>query len=453
MAFVHHTVNANDYSPEDSAGIVLGIAKYHRDHNGWNDIGYNFLVDRYGQIFEGRGGGIDQPVIGAQAEGWNRLSTGVANLGTFSDVPQTPEAIDAIARLLGWKMTLHGIPCEGTVVLTSGGGARNRYSYGTRSRCSASAATATAARPSARATRCTPSCRTSATRSSAHAGALPAALRITCVPQDTQVAYGQDATSPASPTNSDGIARRRRSASVCRRSARADRGRRSPHDHRRRRLVERRATVGSERAVFARRSPALRRRRSSSRSSRVLQARAQARRVQAGGLVAISGSARPAGSINVLVERKGRSGRWSRVGTVRARVRRQRFRTNIRLRNAGPLSAHAVDRQHRRARALRPRRPQRAGRPAAQRRHGGLAPYSPVGWRTTKPSVERSAGCQRVPARLLAARVEAHPGHGHERVVGVRVDRDPLRPARRRRRSRASWSRRVWSSRPAPCSA
>src|SRR5260370_9379632 len=70
--------------------------------------------------------------MGAQAGGWNRLSTGVANIGTFSAVTQTPEAIDAIARLLGWKMTLHGIPCEGTVVLTSGGGPPNRYAYRTQ---------------------------------------------------------------------------------------------------------------------------------------------------------------------------------------------------------------------------------------------------------------------------------------------------------------------------------
>src|SRR4029079_18192461 len=84
LAFVHHTVTANDYAPEDSAGIVLGIAKYHRDTNGWNDIGYNFLVDKYGQIFEGRAGGVDAAVVGAQAQGWNSHSTGIANLGTFS---------------------------------------------------------------------------------------------------------------------------------------------------------------------------------------------------------------------------------------------------------------------------------------------------------------------------------------------------------------------------------
>ena len=90
IAFVHHTVNANDYGPEDSAAIVLGIARYHRDHNGWNDVGYNFLVDQYGQIFEGRAGGMDLPIVGAQAQGFNSVSTGIALIGTFTSVPARP---------------------------------------------------------------------------------------------------------------------------------------------------------------------------------------------------------------------------------------------------------------------------------------------------------------------------------------------------------------------------
>jgi hypothetical protein len=131
LAFVHHTVNANDYGPEDSAGIVLGIARFHRDGNGWNDIGYNFLVDKYGQIFEGRAGGIDQAVVGAQAQGWNSVSTGIACLGTFSEVAQTPAGMDALARLIGWKLSVHGIPTQGAITVTSAGGETNRYPAGT----------------------------------------------------------------------------------------------------------------------------------------------------------------------------------------------------------------------------------------------------------------------------------------------------------------------------------
>ena len=102
-------MTANDYGPEDSAGIVLGIARFHRNSNGWNDIGYNFLVDKYGQIFEGRAGGIDQPIVGAQAQGYNSVSTGVSCLGTFTSVAQTPAGMDALARVIGWKLSR---PCR-----------------------------------------------------------------------------------------------------------------------------------------------------------------------------------------------------------------------------------------------------------------------------------------------------------------------------------------------------
>jgi N-acetylmuramoyl-L-alanine amidase-like protein len=131
LAFVHHTVTANDYRPEESASIVLGIARYHRDSNGWNDIGYNFLVDQYGQVFEGRAGGIDQAVVGAQAQGYNSQSTGIACLGTFEAVPFPEAGMESLAHVLGWKLTLHGVPVQGPVTVVSAGGESNRYRSGT----------------------------------------------------------------------------------------------------------------------------------------------------------------------------------------------------------------------------------------------------------------------------------------------------------------------------------
>ena len=131
LAFVHHTVNANDYAPEESAAIVLAITKFHRDTNGWNDLGYNFVVDQYGQIFEGRAGGIDQAIVGAQAQGFNSVSTGVATLGTFTDVPLPEAAMESVARLIGWKLSLHGVPTAGLVTVTSAGGPTNRFPAGT----------------------------------------------------------------------------------------------------------------------------------------------------------------------------------------------------------------------------------------------------------------------------------------------------------------------------------
>ena len=131
VAFVHHTATANGYAPTDSAAIVLGIARYHRDHNGWSDVGYNFLVDQYGQIFEGRAGGIDQAIVGAQTQGFNSVSTGIACIGTFTAIAQSEAGMDALARLIGWKLSLHGVPPEGAVTVTSLGGASSRYPAGT----------------------------------------------------------------------------------------------------------------------------------------------------------------------------------------------------------------------------------------------------------------------------------------------------------------------------------
>jgi N-acetylmuramoyl-L-alanine amidase len=131
-AYIHHTVSLNDYSPEEAPGIVLAICRYHRNSNGWNDIGYNFLVDRYGVIYEGRAGGIGEAVVGAQAQGFNSQTTGVASIGDHSSVQVTPETLAAAARLIRWKLPLHAAATSGKVTLVSAGGSASRYPAGAR---------------------------------------------------------------------------------------------------------------------------------------------------------------------------------------------------------------------------------------------------------------------------------------------------------------------------------
>jgi N-acetylmuramoyl-L-alanine amidase len=99
---------------------------------GWNDIGYNFLVDRYGRVFEGRYGGITRAVLGAHAGGFNTYTTGVALLGTFTTSRPTSPMLASLERLLAWKLDLTHVDPRGRTVLTSAGGANTRYPAGRR---------------------------------------------------------------------------------------------------------------------------------------------------------------------------------------------------------------------------------------------------------------------------------------------------------------------------------
>jgi N-acetylmuramoyl-L-alanine amidase len=131
-AIVHHTVNSNTYTPEEAPGVVLAICRYHRYSHGWNDIGYNALVDRFGTIYTGRAGGLTKAVIGAHTAGYNSQSFGVSSIGTHTTSGMSSAAIEGITDLLAWKLSLHGIDAQGRTKLESAGGAGNKYPAGTK---------------------------------------------------------------------------------------------------------------------------------------------------------------------------------------------------------------------------------------------------------------------------------------------------------------------------------
>jgi len=128
FAVVHHTAGRNGYRRTEAPAIVKAIQLYHVQGNGWNDIGYNFLVDRFGTIYEGRYGGVDRNVTGAHALGFNTGSVGVALLGTYGGTAPSGAAQDALARLLAWRLDLaHVDPTGFTTVISSGS---ERYAGG-----------------------------------------------------------------------------------------------------------------------------------------------------------------------------------------------------------------------------------------------------------------------------------------------------------------------------------
>jgi hypothetical protein len=124
LAIVHHTAGSNSYTAAQSAAIVRGIEVYHVKGNGWNDIGYNFLVDKYGQVFEGRYGGVDKNVIGAHAEGFNTGSVGVALIGSYQTAAPTTAEKTALVNLLAWRLDVAHVDPLSTLTYASGGDPR-----------------------------------------------------------------------------------------------------------------------------------------------------------------------------------------------------------------------------------------------------------------------------------------------------------------------------------------
>ncbi len=130
-AVVHHTADSNAYSTIAQAEQqIRNDQAYHINTLGWCDIGYNFLVDKWGNIYEGRANSMVQPVVGAHAGGFNTGTVGVAMLGTYSTVVPSVATQESVAEVIAWRLSQYGVNPSGTMSYTTGGGS-DKYAAGT----------------------------------------------------------------------------------------------------------------------------------------------------------------------------------------------------------------------------------------------------------------------------------------------------------------------------------
>lgn len=117
---VHHTAtNTAPYAQADVPDIIRGFWRYHVGTNGWCDIAYNFLVDSFGGVWEGRQGGITKAIIGGHTRGFNSETTSVTQIGNFEENVPTQAMTTSTSRIVGWKLGLHGLDPQGRTTLTN----------------------------------------------------------------------------------------------------------------------------------------------------------------------------------------------------------------------------------------------------------------------------------------------------------------------------------------------
>ncbi|MBA0049469.1 N-acetylmuramoyl-L-alanine amidase [Streptomyces sp. AJS327] len=121
VAFVHHTATGNRYRCRDTPAFLRALHRYHVRSVKWRDVGYNFLVNRCGAVYEGRAGGVAKPVLGAHTYGFNTNSTGIAVIGSYDRERPPRAALASVARLSAWKLGRSRVPARGAVRLVSAG--------------------------------------------------------------------------------------------------------------------------------------------------------------------------------------------------------------------------------------------------------------------------------------------------------------------------------------------
>ncbi|MEY3606471.1 MAG: hypothetical protein RL289_651, partial [Actinomycetota bacterium] len=141
--FVHHTASTNNYSPEQAPAQMRALYAYYTKSLKYADMAYNFLVDQYGTVYEGRNActfgstkpcdGPTLPVIGAHTAGLNRNTFAISAIGNYdTKKPSNPEAmVESIASLMAWKLAPYGLdPNANASMVSTDTSGLSKYSNG-----------------------------------------------------------------------------------------------------------------------------------------------------------------------------------------------------------------------------------------------------------------------------------------------------------------------------------
>ena len=134
--FLHHTASSTSYSQDQAAAQVRALYAYFTLSLGYSDIAYNFFVDRFGRLYEGRAGGMDRNVLGGHTAGFNENTFAVAAIGDFDTTK--PNATDyaaiqeSVSKLFAWKFALnHADPTASATLTSNSSAGTSKYSAGT----------------------------------------------------------------------------------------------------------------------------------------------------------------------------------------------------------------------------------------------------------------------------------------------------------------------------------
>ena len=106
---VHHSVNANTYAASAVPGMLTGIYRFHTGDKGWPDIAYNFFVDRFGGVWEGRTGSLARAKAVDATGGSQGFAQLCCFLGDHSSEPPSAAAQESMGALLGWLAQRDGV--------------------------------------------------------------------------------------------------------------------------------------------------------------------------------------------------------------------------------------------------------------------------------------------------------------------------------------------------------